>query len=71
VSRTRLKIGRISPYHLWVEVQIIASVLSSMQVYWSSIFILPKPIIKEIVALRRDETGKRKSEMGRGLSTKV
>ncbi|GJY23686.1 uncharacterized protein Tco_0397344 [Tanacetum coccineum] len=35
------------------RVQLISSVLSSMQVYWSSIFILPKAIIKEIESLTR------------------
>ncbi|PWA73992.1 reverse transcriptase zinc-binding domain-containing protein [Artemisia annua] len=30
------------------RLQLIASVLSSMQVYWASVFILPKTVIKEI-----------------------
>lgn len=35
------------------RIELIALVLSSMQVYCSSIFILPKAIIKEIKALSR------------------
>ncbi|GJT71816.1 putative reverse transcriptase domain, reverse transcriptase zinc-binding domain protein [Tanacetum coccineum] len=35
------------------RIQLVASVLSPMQVYWSSIFILPKAIIKEIEAVSR------------------
>ncbi|GKA33802.1 putative reverse transcriptase domain, reverse transcriptase zinc-binding domain protein [Tanacetum coccineum] len=35
------------------SIQLVASVLSPMQVYWSSIFILPKAIIQEIEAVSR------------------
>ncbi|XP_071714307.1 uncharacterized protein [Rutidosis leptorrhynchoides] len=35
------------------RVQLITSILSSMQVYWSSVFILPDNIIKEIEKLMR------------------
>ncbi|GKA30765.1 RNA-directed DNA polymerase, eukaryota, reverse transcriptase zinc-binding domain protein [Tanacetum coccineum] len=31
-----------------VRLQLIASILSSMQVYWASVFILPKSVIKDI-----------------------
>lgn len=33
--------------------QLISSVLFSMQVYWSSLFIIPKKVIKEIEAMHR------------------
>ncbi|KAJ0494731.1 hypothetical protein HanIR_Chr12g0600811 [Helianthus annuus] len=48
IWRAGLRIGNLRAYRLLGRVQLVRSVLSSMHVYWASMFILPKRIVKDL-----------------------